>query len=74
MNKTHKMTMSQEACHHFVQPIKKPQDDDEPFSLSSSFAIEEKNTKDELGGLSSSFVNIKHVVGSSSMPTHGGKP
>jgi hypothetical protein len=53
----------------FATQKKKPQDDDQPFSL-SFFVIEEKNTKDELGGLSSSFVNIKHLVGPSSMPTH----
>jgi len=67
--KTHKMTMNQEACHHFFQPKKKPQDNDEPFSLSLSSAIE-KNTKDNPRGLSSSFVHRKHLVGFSSMPTH----
>jgi hypothetical protein len=38
--------MSRKACHHFLQPKKKPHNDNEPFSLWLSSAIEEKNTKD----------------------------
>ncbi len=62
--------MSWEACHHILQPKEKPQDNDELFNLSLSFAIKEKNMKDKSRGSSSSFVNIKHMVGSFSMPTH----
>jgi hypothetical protein len=44
------MTMNRKTCHHFLQPNKKPQDNDEPFSLWLSFAIENKNTKEESRG------------------------
>ncbi len=68
--KTHKMTMSQEACHHFLQPKKQTTRQRWAFWLVIVFYNWRKNTKDNPRGLSSSFVHIKHPVGSSSMPTH----
>jgi len=37
--------MSWEACHHFLQPQKKPSDNNEPLSFSWFSAIEKKKQK-----------------------------
>ncbi len=74
--KNQKMMMSQEACHCLLQPKKKKlrNNDKSRGSLLSSTTQEKKQKNiendDKPRGSLSYFVNIKHPIGSSSMPTH----